>query len=145
MIGRSLLRTSGRIVCVISKVSGNINGVDAVTSLRFFGDVKGGVQGSSNSPPPVKSDTTAGGNVISKTDEAADSVIDESQIQEEWLAMERRVSRRKPKQKGASMLFIIPLLYSHPVSKQILVIFHTGSGPEGRSPLRGSAWDAEHV
>eukprot|EP00598_Pedospumella_elongata_P010318 CAMPEP_0184999194 /NCGR_PEP_ID=MMETSP1098-20130426/64733_1 /TAXON_ID=89044 /ORGANISM="Spumella elongata, Strain CCAP 955/1" /LENGTH=84 /DNA_ID=CAMNT_0027526167 /DNA_START=132 /DNA_END=386 /DNA_ORIENTATION=+ len=56
--------------------------------------------------------------LIEKATQGEDTV-DDSEIQAEWLSLEKRLAFRKPKRKG--------------------------EGPEGRSPLRGSAWDAENV
>lgn len=67
-----------------------------------------------------------------------DGTFDDSLIQPEWVALERKLARRKPKRKGKLMK--VPSCCA-----SLNLSHNVGVAPEGRSTVRESAWDAEHV
>jgi hypothetical protein len=105
MATNSLIKCSERIARTAVRGNYRVNGPIPFSTQRFFSDaVRGGEQGprtSNTYPFPANpSADSIDKTTVAMVDEGSHSSIDESQIQEEWLAMERRVSRRKPKQKG---------------------------------------------
>mmetsp|Transcript_90120 Transcript_90120/g.176450 ORF Transcript_90120/g.176450 Transcript_90120/m.176450 type:complete len:118 (-) Transcript_90120:109-462(-) len=96
----------------------------AVASQQKFvlrcvsGDSRGTSSGAPSNDDKVKVASEVSSPTVAAKGEG-DNEIDESLIQDEWLSMERRVKNRKLRPKG--------------------------SGLEGRSAVRNSAWDAEVV
>lgn len=80
--------------------------------------------------------------LIEKATQGEDTV-DDSEIQAEWLSLEKRLAFRKPKRKG--YITLEQKTIYHTLCLLFFQLWFAGEGPEGRSPLRGSAWDAENV